>query len=162
MNGYDDDKLYDVISQTEPELAYQIFLTAEMVDASLCHVQGKRNRTLAKYAWMTVFALVVKAFQTVGRSWQTPGFTAFLERQWHDDMIWQSSRKHWDGLVTVVLAFLHPIYRKEAAAYYKREGEELTLANFFKSVSYMNKLMRRPLPRSLLRSARQILLTAKV
>jgi hypothetical protein len=52
----DEDKIYDLISQTEPELAYQIFLTAEMISCSFYYLQGKRKRTLARYAWMTIFA----------------------------------------------------------------------------------------------------------
>ena len=157
----DEGKIYDLLSQTEPELAYQIFLTAEMVKDSLHYLQGKRKRTLAKYAWMTMFALVVKSFQGVGRLWKAPEFTDALERQWDDDGLWESCCKHWDALVKATIDFVHPIYRKEAAGYLKKEGEELTLANFFKNVGYVNKLMQRPLPAALRSNARTILLAAK-
>jgi hypothetical protein len=94
---------------------------------------------------MTIFALVVKAFQDVGQLWKTPRFTDALERQWHDDDLWQSCYEHWGKLTAGAIDFVYPIYKKQAAGYLKKEGEELTLANFFKNVGYVNKLMQRPL-----------------
>lgn len=163
--GLVDDKAYDLITKTSPELAYQIFLVGEMAAASQYYLK-KRNspkymKNFSSYARLVIFSLIAKTFDAVDDLWGSAKFTKLLERQWHEQEVWDRCYPTWDKLIKGAMAYTYPFYRKAARLYRKNEGEDLSVANFFKTPGYVNKVVAKPIPKDLSKHARKILKVAQ-
>lgn len=150
-------ELYETIRQTSPELAFQIFL----IDSNLweCHhALGKDKayiRNLKTYAYFALCALVFRSFDKVGAKWGDSAFTSTLECQWQD---WYPEYyKMWRNLTKCCIDHIMEAFSKESRRYARKEGEDLTYANYFKNQGYISKMLESPLGSKIRQSARAII-----
>lgn len=150
-------ELYETIRHTPPELAFQIFL----IDSDLweCHRDlGKEKvyiRNLKTYAYFALCALVFRSFDEAGAKWTDSAFTSALELQWED---WYPKYyKMWRNLTKGCIDYIIEALRKESRRYARKEGEDLTYANYFKNQGYISKILGSPLDSKIKRCARAII-----
>jgi hypothetical protein len=150
-------KAYEHIRTTPPELAFQIWLAADIVDYSFkLLAQGSRYiDSLTGHSKQALFALVAKTLTSAGANWESPGFTALLEQQWTE---WtQKLENRWKKLTKASIKHIYHHYRKAAKLHREREGYELTLNNYFKTPSGVGSIFAKPTPKVLRTLARNVL-----
>lgn len=152
-----DGKTYELIQRTTPELGYQIYLVAEISD--YCSNQlGKSKQYIAQFkghANLVLLALATKALTSAGAAWGKTEFTASLAQTG-----WEHWEKHghlWLEMTKSLVDTVHAAYKKEIERFRKREGVQLTLNDFFKTQSYVSKLLSSRLSRAVSSSARRLL-----
>ena len=90
-------------------------------------------RNLKSYEYFALFSLVVRALTEVGAKWGDPELTPNFT---------DSGRKYypthynlWRKLTKACIDHILVAFKKESRGYSRREGEELTYANYFKNQS---------------------------
>jgi len=148
-----DEKAYGIIQGTSPELAYQIYLLGKILDDAfkLLALRKRYIRNLGGHSKFTLFSLVVRALQAAGSRWGHGQFTTWLETQA------EGKRKPWAKMVKPSIDHIYGFYRREAVAYRKTEGKELTFNNYFKSERYVGRIFSAPVPRELMRLGGMVL-----
>jgi hypothetical protein len=143
---------YRIVRGAKPELVYQLHLLGEIVDecvrdlaSSYKYVEG-----LASHVRLALYALIVKGFQAVGVDFSDDATTKLLERGADPFPKWKKFAK--SGIDTIRSA-----YRRDATRYRRKQGKELTVANFSKAQEYVGKLLARPLPQQFRKLARELL-----
>jgi hypothetical protein len=152
-----DGAAYEQIRETTPELAFQIHLLD--VDLRVCEKELAGEKVyihnLKSYAHLADFSLVAKALQGAGAAFGDPALTDHLRGQWTD---WHPTHdRTWKKLAKACIDHILVAFKKESSKYSRREGEELTYANYFKSQSYMSGLLGAPLGGEIKRCARAVL-----
>ena len=150
-------ELYELIRQTHPEVAFQMFLLDD--DLRDCESELAREkvyiRNLKSYSHFAVFALGVRASQDAGAKWGHAAFTDQLQGQWED---WEATYcRLWKDLTKACIDHIRETFKKESTKYSRREGEELTYANYFKNQGYMARLLKAPMSGDMKRCARAVL-----
>jgi len=147
---------YEGIKRTTPELAYQIYLVGEMTGDSYRQLSQrvKYIKNMKGHIDLTLFSMVAKVLWEIGASWGKGEFTNVLDKLcWYD---WDIRRSDWDKLVKSCVIKIHEQYKKEKALQ-RREGNTLTYNNFFKTQSYVGKILDARVSGHLGKLARQIL-----
>ncbi len=136
-----EEKPYQLIRGTPPELAYQVYLLGEILDERLKELAASRRyvEELASYVRLALFALSVKAFQAGGAKFGEAEFSTLLEKG-------ANSAHRWLKFCKSGIDAIRAAYKKDAKRYRQRSEKELTLANFSKAQEYVGKLLDRPLP----------------
>lgn len=148
-----EDKPYDVIRETAPELGYQIYLLGEIMDDCVGELSASKRyvEELTTYLRLALFSISVRGLQGCGAKFGETQLTATLENG-------ATPRRKWGAFCKSGVDVLRGVYKIEAKRYRRKAGKELTLANFSKTQEYVGKLMRTPLPRQLRVLARQLAL----
>lgn len=146
-----EEKQYELVGATSPELAYQIYLLGEIVDGRLGELAGSKRyiEELASHVRLALFALSVKALQAGGAKFGEAEFGMFLEKGARPAGRWLKFLK--SGIDAIRAA-----YKKDAKRYRARSGKELTIANFSKAQEYVGKLLDRPLPQQFRQLGKQL------
>lgn len=152
-------KLYEQIRQTPTELAFEIFV----IDSILwyCHSELGREKTyihnVRQFAHFALCSLVFKSFDKADAKWGETIFTTILEKYEEN---WSFKQyKLWKNLTKYSIDFILENYRKESRRHAKKEGENLTYANYFKNQSYILQMLRSPLNARIKSIALQLLNT---
>jgi hypothetical protein len=142
LNSLFEEEAYLRIRSTSPEMAYQLYLLAEIVDRSLRRLgnQKKYIRNVRGYVDLSVFALLCRVFREAGVGFGKVAVTAVLEEQYEAD------DPTWDRTAKAVVDHALEAFDKASDRALKRDGRTLTPANFFKNASLVGDLMRRPMP----------------
>jgi hypothetical protein len=148
---------YDKIRETSPELAFQVFL----INADVWECErdlGNEKvyvQNLKSYAHFALFSIVVRALQAAGAKFGDPALTQQLHAQWGN---WHPTfYRPWKSLTKACIDHIVAAFKKESEKYSRRESEELTYANYFKTQGYMARLVDAPLGAEIDRCARAIL-----
>jgi hypothetical protein len=152
-------ELYDSIRETPPELAFQLYLLDEALWESRSELSKDKVyiRNLRSYGYFALFSLVVRALSEVGAKWGDPGLTAQLHEQWQG--YYPTHFNLWRRLTKACIDHIVTAFKKEARQYSRREGQELTYANYFKSQSSVARMLKTGLPGEIKRYARAALKT---
>jgi hypothetical protein len=150
-------EVYEAIRETPSELAFQLFL----VDGSV--LESRSDLAAAKvyianlkyHGYFTLFSLVIRALTEVGAKWSDPGLTHLFTEQWSD--FYPLHCRNWRNLTKACIDHMLQAYRKEARRYAKREGQDLSYTNYFKTQGYIARLMKAGLPGEIRRLARAVL-----
>lgn len=155
-----EDDAYDIIKETSPELAYQIYRLSTLVDSAFWALSEDKQYIANMYghAWLTVFALVVKAFQTANAGWGENRFTSFLESEWEG---WNDHASDWKKLVLAAIEQLRTYYLKENVIHKRREGQPLPYNTYFKSQTSVSKVLKAPVSRDTFKCTRKVVVRAK-
>lgn len=147
---------YDGIKRTTPELAYQIYLIGEMIGDSYRRLSQrvKYIKNMRGHIDLTLFSIVVNVLREAGVAWGKGELTNILDELWWYE--WADHCSEWDKLVKSCAVKIHEQYTKEKA-FQRREGNTLTYNNFFKTQSYVGKILEARIPAPLTKLARQIL-----
>jgi len=98
-------------------------------------------RNLRSYEYFALFSLVVRVLTDVGAKWGIPNLTAQLHGQWKD--YYPKHYKNWHKLTKACINHIVAAFKKETRQYLRREGQELTYANYFKSQSSIARMLKR-------------------
>jgi hypothetical protein len=109
-------------------------------------------RSLKSYEYFALFSLVVHALTEVGAKWGDPDLTARLRGQWAE--YYPTHYNQWRKLAKACIDQIIVAFKKESRGYSRREGEELTYANYFKNQSYVARLLKAKLTGDIKRCAR--------
>jgi hypothetical protein len=148
-----EDKPYENIRETPPELAYQVYLLGEIIENSfeLLSDSFRYIRNFGGHISLCLFSVLTRALQSAGAVWSQTQFTDFLERQKG------GSHPSWNRLTKKSIDHIRQSYKKQAKNHRRTEGKELTFNNFFKNRSYVNRILRAPVPKQLRKLAKRVL-----
>jgi hypothetical protein len=147
---------YELICKATPELAYQLYLAGSNSEECLSTLGRSKQyiRYLKPYIGLSLFALSTKALKSAGADWGDVRLTQMLEEQWPN---WYVHEPAWRRLTKACIDCIHAHYESEAKAVYKAENYEPTYANFFKSPKSIDKILKAPVPKSVVKLAAQVL-----
>lgn len=147
---------YELVRQSPPELAYQIFLVGDCVDWSCRDLAVAKHyiNQLSGRINLVLFALVSKSLQNAGASWGKSEFTDLLDSQWEK---WPNVRHQWRELTKACIDHVVKFYKKDAQTLYKAEGYRPTYINYFKNQAYVSGILNAPSPQLLTKLARKVL-----
>jgi hypothetical protein len=146
-----EEKPYDLIREASPEICYQVFLLADIVDRSFNGLAKSKQyiRNLRGHANLGLFSMVVRVLGAAGFKWGKSPTSELLESES------QNTIRLVTKLIKLMILQIQRSYRIEAKKLV-RQGRELTLNNFFKSQKYVGKLVKIPSPPGSLVIARRI------
>ncbi len=146
-----EEKAYDLIREASPEICYQVFLLADIVDRCFNDLSKSKQyiRNLRGHANLSLFSMVVRTLGAAGLKWGKAASSELLEAE--SERTIRSLTK----LIKLMISQVYRLYRVEASRHI-RQGRELTLNNFFKSHKYVSKLLKTPFPRGSLVIARHV------
>jgi hypothetical protein len=147
-------ELYEKIRQAPAEMVFQLYLLDALLWESRSKLAADKVyiRSLKLYAYFALFSLLARALTEVGASWGDPDFTTRLEEQWAD--YYSTHYQPWRKLTKACIDHILVAFKKDARGYSKREGEELTYANYFKNQSSVARMLKAKLPGDIKRYAR--------
>jgi hypothetical protein len=140
-------KSYDLIKKTRPELAYQLYLLGQVIENSIRELAGSKQ-PFAWQALFTLFSLCAKSLQLAKIEFGDPKATTLFEAA-------EPTHK-WIQLCKKGVDNIRAVYRKETRQYLSKTGQELTVANYFKSSNYIGKLLEKPVPQNMKKLAKQL------
>ncbi|MDI1336148.1 MAG: AIPR family protein [Lacunisphaera sp.] len=149
--------VYEGIRETSPELAFQLFL----LDTAMWESRSDLAKVkvyignLRSYEYFALFSLAVRALTEVGVKWGDPDLTAQLHGQW--DGYYPKRFKLWRKLSKECIDHILAAFNKESRSYSRREGQELTYANYFKNQTSVARMLKAGLPGEIKRCARAAL-----
>lgn len=150
-------EIYDKIRETPTELAFQLFL----IDLVLRECRNELSKhkvyiqNLRFYEYFVLFSLAVRALTEAGAKWATPELSAQLSEQWKE--YYPTHFNRWRKLTKACIDQIVAAFKKEARQYSRREGRDLTHANYFKSQSSVGRILKMRMPREIKSYARAAL-----
>lgn len=146
---------YEIISeQTEPELAYQIFIVADISLYSLRLLAQKKYTNSRAHIDFVILSLVFRLLSEMGAAWNKLQFTNTLELQWED---LDSYVKPWFEIIRTAADRVLDQYEKVTNRAKHKNCEDLTLRNFVRRKEEMQKILKGPFSRAQRSSAGSIL-----
>ena len=135
-------EVYDAIRDTPPELAFQLFLLDEILWEARAGLAKDKVyvRNLRSYEYFTLFSFAIRALTSVGAKWGEPSLTANLD--WRGKEYYPNNYNLWRRLTKVAIDQILVAFKKESKGYSRREGQELTYANYFKNQSSVAKMLK--------------------
>jgi hypothetical protein len=136
-----DASVYEIITTTKPETAYQLYLLNNIIVGYFTELLsvGKKYHKFKKYINQSLLSLICKQIEQSGIKLGDSALTPVLEELQSDEWEYKDLSK----LIKLTVSFIDRQYQAAAAVYKKKEGYALTIANFFKSPSSMSQLMDR-------------------
>ena len=150
-------ELYESIRETPPELSFQLYLLNVALWESRSGLSKDKVyiRNLKSYEYFTLFSLVVRTLTEVRAKWGDPELTSQLHGQWKD--YYPNHYNLWRKLTKACIDHILVAFKKESRGYSRREGQELTYANYFKNQSSVARILKAELPGEIKRCARAAL-----
>ncbi|HQQ47770.1 MAG TPA: AIPR family protein, partial [Acidobacteriota bacterium] len=153
LNSLFDEDAYSIIRNTQPELAYRIWLLAEIIYGEIGKLRQKRQylEEFSGYIKFSLFSTICRSIDKIyPHIWKEEAFEKYLEEQS------RSPEGKWEKLTKTAADHVISFYKKEKKK--ASQGEwELTPANYFKSKSYMKPVIESKLPRNLTSLSKQLL-----
>lgn len=147
-----EDKPYELMKSTRPELIYQLYLIEDLMQSSFkCWFDLKYIQKLARHIDLSLFALIIKALQSANADFGSTKFSEQLENGGSD------SSRSWKVLVKKAVDDIRSSYKKQNSKYRRAEGKELSFNNFFKTQGYVAPIFSNSVPRLLKKAARATL-----
>ncbi|MCE9508320.1 MAG: AIPR family protein [Alphaproteobacteria bacterium] len=149
--------IYEKIRETSAELAFQLYFLDNVLWESRSRLATDKVyiRSLKTYEYFALFSLVVRALTEVGAKWGDSDLTGQLSGQWTEYN--SAHHSNWRKLTKACIDQILLAYKKETRSYSKREGEELSYANYFKNQSYVARILKAKLTTDIKRYARVVL-----
>jgi AIPR protein len=149
-------EIYDQVQKTSPETAYQIYQVSDIVQVMLNDLKSFRYiNTLKPNVYLVLFSVVVKALQEVGVKWGSPEFTEFLEED--EDISFSSWFGAWRKIVKEAIDHINKIYKADVKRALKHNDDAPTIRNYFINNTSISGLLKKPLPASLKKAAKQVI-----
>ena len=147
-------EIYDSIRKTLPELAFQLFLLDDVLWESRVDLAKDKAyiQNLRSYEYFALFSLVGRALSAVGAKWEDAELTSQLQGQRTSDY-YPKRFKLWRNLTKACIDHLLLAFKKEAKSYSRREGHDLSYANYFKNQTSVARMLKAGLPRNVRRCA---------
>jgi hypothetical protein len=146
-------KEYDDITETRPEVAYQLFLLDTVLKAHVKELAENKQyvSNLAKHMKHTLLALVMRTLQSVNAPIGSEEFTKIIDEEMG------SATSKWRKFISRAIECIWHAYRMEDQRYRRREKQPLSAVNFFKSRSYVTKIFPSTQSRTLKAAASGVL-----
>lgn len=145
---------YGTIIGTSAEVAYQLYLLAEILDECLKKLAANKVyiRNLRGYAELTLVSLMAKIFRNSGIRLGSEGYEKYLEAQVDDPC------SDWTPAIKHLIDYVDDHYKRLAATEWRTNRKKLLIPNYFKNATMIRELTDRPIPN---RIAKQLLLAMK-
>ena len=134
---------YSIIRTTTPERAYQLFMLGEIMSSSLRRLRGSKRyiENLKTYIDLVLFSLICKALHEVG--------TGLGKEELNDRLaeLWNSGATEWDKPVKALVDIIYEKYDAEKKRVLRKEGRELSVANYVKSRTCITDLLDVTIPK---------------
>ncbi len=139
---------YAVIRSTSPEKAYQLFLLGEIMSLSLRRLRGSKRyiANLKTYIDLAIFSFICKALYEAGISLGKEALNEKLEA------LRNSGTVEFDKPIKALIDIFCKEYEAEKARIYRKEGKELSVANYVKSRNYIANLLEVAIPKSIVKA----------
>lgn len=130
---------YDQIRENDPELVYQIYLLSKIIwDCNRRLRMRKYIGKYKKYAFLTVFSLIVGGLQSLRFKFGSQEITDLLNQ--HLQNIHNNS---WEKTVRAAYFIADEHFKKTARDHRSKTGEVLSPNNYFRNQSYIDKILTR-------------------
>ncbi len=152
LNDLFEEDAYGIIRSTPSNLAYQLYVLAEITGRWLKRLSGQKNyiSNVHGYIDLALFALVCRILAESHIKLGTQAIEHRLEAAYDEDAAGWSKGIKW--LVDHILDH----YKQESKRVMRRDQNTLTPANFFKNAKYIRQLIAKPIP-SAIRAIAQFL-----
>jgi len=132
---------YDNIRRTSEELSYEIFLLSILLERQFRELSKfKYIDRIKDYIYFSTFSIMAKTLTENGLAWDNPELLRYLEAGGADDA------KLWRMLAKKCIDHIYAEYKRAERAYRKKTGIALSLNNYFKSPSDIERLMSKKCP----------------
>jgi hypothetical protein len=133
---------YSLIRKTSPTLAYQLYLLAEISERTIKRLAAKRQyiANAKGYINLTAFAWLCKILRHNGVAFGKERLNQVLEREY------AAEHQAWQASIKDIIDHILKDFARAAAAVSKKDGAELTLANYLKNPRLIDQLMVKPVP----------------
>jgi len=148
---------YERIREAPAELVFQLYLLDVALRECRTRLAAEKVyiRSLKKYEYFALFSLVIRALTEVGAKWGDPDLTAQLRGQ--RAQYYPTHYNQWRTLTKACIDQIIVVFNKESRGHSRREGEDLTYANYFKNQGYVARLLGAKLSGDIKRCARAAL-----
>jgi hypothetical protein len=138
-----DEKAYSVIRSTSLDTVYQIFLLNEIISESYNRLCRKYNyiRSMRGHISLLLFSIAVKSIQFYGLQWGQARLTQLLKER--DSYSYHQS---WDKFTKSCVDIIYEFYKRDLKLFKKKEGYGLSFNNYFKTQSYVGKILNSNIP----------------
>jgi hypothetical protein len=155
--------LYETIRQIRAELTFQLFLLDDNLWETRSELAKSKVyiRNLKRYEYFALFSLVVRALTEVGAKWGETDLTEQLRTKWDRPEDYIQDYELWTKLTKACIDGILSAFKKESRRYSKREGDELSYANYFKNQTYVTRMLKTALTGEIKRRAAAVLESKK-
>lgn len=145
---------YERIREAPVELAFQLYLLDVALWEGRSKLAGDKLyiRNLKSYEYFALFSLVVRGLTEVGAKWGDPDLSAQLHGQWPE--YYPTHFNKWRKLTKACIDQILVAFKRESRSYSRREGQELTYANYFKNQSSVARMLKANLTGDIRRCSR--------
>jgi len=153
LNELFEEDTYAIIRNTPPGLAYQLYLLGEISERCLKRLSGSKKYILNVYGYidLSAFSLLCRLLAESGVYLGEEALEQVLERTLGEDS------KEWIPLMKRLVDHILADYQRAKNRTLRTDRVELTPANYFKSVTHVGLLLKRPIPRELRRISKLIM-----
>jgi hypothetical protein len=145
-------EIYEQVQKTSPEIAYQIFQVSSIIQSILNDLKSiKYINALRANIYLVLFSVIVKVLEETGVKWGSSEFTEHLE---DDGDGWYGP---WRKIVKEAIDHIFTIYKADVQRAKKRNEDAPTVRNYFINNTSVSELMKKPLPASLKKAAKQVI-----
>jgi hypothetical protein len=143
LNDLFEEDAYAIIRQTPPNLAYQLYVLAEITERWLKRLSSQKNYiwNVHGYIDIALFALLCRILAESHVKLGTEAIEKRLESAYDEDApAWSNAIKR---LVDHILGH----YKQQSKRVLRDDQATLTLPNYFKNAAYNAQLIAKPIPR---------------
>ena len=149
-----DDDSYRRIAETNPELAFQLYLLNTLILAAYKSLSQAKYRMMRGHIDFILLSLVSKILKDIGAEWGEQDLTAFLQREMEAS---NGLNLDWRRLVKAISEIIYVAYQAERQTYKREKEKDLSPNNFFKAAGYVNEILKRPFPNEAKKYAKQLI-----
>jgi hypothetical protein len=155
LNSLFEEDEYAVIRNCEPDLAYQLYLLAEITSYALRKLSAQKRyiANVRGYIDLSVFSVVCKVFHERGLVLGDQKSHKFFEDEC------ENPDHFWERMIKAVVDHVLRDFKVASATTFRAESKRLTSANYFKNATLINDLLKKPLPINLRKLAKELELT---
>ena len=149
---FDEDKTYTKITETNTNDAYKIFLLNDKINQSTkiasntAYVENTKRHI--NYVLFSVYIKIIKDNLGI---WNDNKFEYYLEKEFENGKL-----RKWGALTKEIVRFILDYYEKENTKYKRKMKKELTLNNYFKGHSYIQKILNQKLPDNIIKLSKNV------
>jgi hypothetical protein len=146
-----DEKPYNIIKETEPELVFQIYLLSKILEKMY-----RKFTYISKYGNVSghidflLYSLTILVLNRINTNWKSSELTEFLKNAFTSD-----NEKSWTTFLKAETDFILEQYKKENKKYRENTEQELTFNNYFKS-NACKKVLEMRIPNKIIKLARNL------
>lgn len=134
---------YEKIKKTSEEVVYNLYLFSQVLEECFLQLPPKKYKKLKPYLFLTTLSYIFYIFKSKDLDWKSAKTTNYFKEKYKENL------KDWIQLIKKCVDNIYEHYDQASRAAKKRTGYELSLNNYFKSHTDINRIFSKPIPRFL-------------